>query len=261
MGEARILLEELLDAIYPPRCPVCGSAPSAGSACAQHALPVEDRAPRCGRCALRLSPNLPDGRVCADCRADPPAFRRTLALGEYREEPGLRDWVLALKHRGRADLARELGAELGARLARRLEQEGAGAGGREWIVPVPLHPLRRLERGYDQAFLLARAAAEAAGVPLAQLLRRTRWSPPQGAAGAVSRAANVSAAFRPRRRPRARLNGARVWLVDDVLTSGATASECARVLKGMGAREVGVLCVARVRLQARGSPSEAVRAR
>jgi ComF family protein len=241
-ADLRAAFLELLDAVYPARCPVCGAppdgAPDAGAACGFHALTGPGTGPRCGRCAAPISEHLPDGATCADCRADPPAFVRARTLGEYRSGEGLRDWVLALKHRGRADLAVELGEALAARLAGE-RREGAV------LVPVPLHPWRRLERGYDQALLLAREAARAAGLPLAPALRRVRWGGPQGAPGAVSRRANVSGAFRPRPRGARQIAGARVWLVDDVLTSGATASECARLLKRLGAREVGVLAVAR----------------
>jgi len=236
--------EELIDAVYPSRCLVCGAGPAQAGACERHQLPAGPGGARCGRCAALLAPALPDGARCAACRRDPPAFRRALALGDYRERPGLRDWVLALKHRARPDLARPLGGALGALLASAGEA-GGEAGGGAVLVPVPLHPWRRLERGHDQALLLARAAAAATGLPVVRALRRARWSAPQGAPGAVSRRANVRGAFRPRRAARRRIAGRRVWLVDDVLTSGATAGECARALRRMGAREVAVLVVAR----------------
>ena len=114
------------------------------------------------------------------------------------------------------------------------------------IAHLPLHPRRRFERGYDQAELLARHAAEAAGVDLAPCLRRVRSTAVQGGPGAVSRAANVRGAFRAGRgwRP-GDLRGAEVWLVDDVLTTGASAAEAARVLRALGAQRVGVLALVR----------------
>lgn len=241
---AKLLWRELgapfLDAIFPARCRLCGARADDDLACAEHALPRGASPPRCGRCAARLSDALPDGARCATCRRTPPPFRRVLALGDYRE-PALREHVLALKHGGRRDLAEPLGGLLAALLAARAGGEPA----RAVLVPVPLHRWRRLERGYDQAELLARAAGAAAGVPVARALARARRTAPQGSPGAASRAANVRGAFAARSRAAAALAGREAWLVDDVVTSGATAAECARTLKRAGAAAVGVLALAR----------------
>ena len=116
------------------------------------------------------------------------------------------------------------------------------------LTHLPLHPRRRFERGYDQAELLARHAAEAAGARFLPCLRRVRATPVQGGPGSVSRSANVRGAFAPRlrcSRREAPLEGRAVWLVDDVVTSGASASEAAAVLRTLGAASVGVLILAR----------------
>ncbi|MEM7308540.1 MAG: ComF family protein, partial [Planctomycetota bacterium] len=219
------MLGELRDALYPQRCLLCGCA-AEGRACTRHGLPSGPVGPRCGRCADELPPALADGARCRTCRARAPGFRGVLALGDYRGSEGLREWVLAGKHGGRRDALAELGRRLGLRLAR----DPRGARWRRVLVPVPLHVARRFERGYDQAALLARAAAAAARLPVIEALRRTRATPAQGAPGARSRRANVRGAFALRRGARA-LAGADVWLVDDVLTSGATAGACASVLR------------------------------
>ncbi|MCA8981190.1 MAG: ComF family protein [Planctomycetes bacterium] len=146
--------------------------------------------------------------------------------------------MLALKHGGRRDLADPLGRALGERLLAR----GVGAG--TPVVPVPLAWLRRHERGHDQALGIARGVAESIGAPVVRALRRRRWTPPQGSAVAASRAANVAGAFVARRVVR-RLSGLEVLLVDDVVTSGATLAECARVLRRAGVRRVRPAFVAR----------------
>ncbi len=232
-------LDELRDALYPPRCLVCGRFAEDGRLCPGHALPARPRGPRCGRCAAALAPALPDGSRCPECRSRSPGFRGVVALGDYRGA-GLDDWILALKHGGRADLAEPLGRAL----AEAWGTDRRGAPWRRVLVPVPLHPLRRIERGYDQALLLARAVGCASGVPLFRALRRSRATPPQGSALARSRRANVADAFRLCRAAQA-LAGADAWLVDDVLTSGATAEACARLLRAAGVRAVYVLCVGR----------------
>jgi ComF family protein len=159
-------------------------------------------------------------------------------LFDYRARQPLAEWVLALKTGRRPDLAAPLGRALAALVA--AESEAADV-----LVAVPTSLVRRVERGFDQAAALARAAAAAGGPPRVRALARRRWSAPQGAPGAVSRRASVRGAFRPRRGAARRVVGRRVWLVDDVITSGATAAECARVLARMGAREVRVLALAR----------------
>jgi ComF family protein len=232
---------DLLDAIYPPRCRLCGASAPDSLACDAHNLPDGPLGARCPRCSAPLPRGISDGRICADCRRRPPGFSRLIALGDYREGEPLREWILALKHRRRPDLALPLGLALAERLRREARPDAL-------LVPVPLHRWRRLERGYDQALLLARAAGEGSGLRVARALRRSRSTTAQGAPGSVSRAANVRGAFAPSRRlfrPRRQLEGREVWLVDDVVTSGATASECARALRRLGAARVGVLALAR----------------
>jgi ComF family protein len=241
---------ELADALWPPRCRLCGGHADDGLACAPHALPTGPPGARCGRCLAPLPEGVPDGQRCAACRRRPPGYRRLVALGDYRSQPALRAWILALKHGGRADLARPLALALASQARRR----GVAAGD-ELLVPVPLHPRRRLERGYDQAARLAEELERATGLALLRGLRRVRDTPVQGAAGSSSRAANVRCAFAPTRVAGGRVRGRRVWLVDDVVTSGATVAECARVLRRLGAVRVGVLALARAAPDARRGPT------
>lgn len=183
---------------------------------------------------------LPSGRTCAACQRRPLGLAQVLALADYRVDLGAREWLLALKHGGRCDLAPVLGALLGEALS------AAPALGKSMplLVPVPLHPWRLLERGYNQADGLAQGAAASCHWPVASLLERVRATPPQGALGSPLRRANVAGAFRAVPARSRRWVGRPVWLVDDVSTSGATAQAAARALRGVGLGPVGLAVIA-----------------
>lgn len=152
----------------------------------------------------------------------------------------MREALHAFKFRGRQALAAPLGDLLVEVAARRLP-DGAPA----LLVPVPLHPRRERERGFNQALLLARRLGRARGIPVrADALVRAAATQAQTELDARARRANVRGAFRLRR-PEA-IAGRHVLLVDDILTTGATLSECARCLREGGAATVGALTVARV---------------
>lgn len=244
------LAASFADAVWPARCALCAAEDLGdGLGCAEHRFETGLPGPRCGRCAAALASMLQDGERCPDCRARAPGFARVVALASYRASANA-EWLLALKYGGRADLAEPLGQLLAVRLEmeREFDAVRGAAAARPVLVPVPLHLARRIERGYDQAWLLAHACSQASGVPVSRALRRVRATSVQGAVDTTSRAANVRGAFAPSLRARWRrgaLVGADAWLVDDVLTSGSTAAECARVLRRLGAQSVSVLCVAR----------------
>jgi ComF family protein len=174
---------------------------------------------------------------CAACRRRPPAFDRGAVACDYQGE--LRAIIHAFKYEGRRSLARPLGALL--RDAGRAVVDGADA-----VVPVPLHPWKRLQRGFNQSADLARAL----GPPVTPLLWRRRWTRAQAGLTAAQRRRNVRGAFDVApwlgRAARARLIEGRVLvLVDDILTTAATLDTCARVLKQAGACEVRTLTLAR----------------
>ena len=214
-------------------------AARSGAGCEQHRL-VCTPVPRCVRCARRV---LEAGSMCVGCAAEK-GIERGITVGDYDQE-ALRAWILAFKHGGRVDLARVLGPLLRAALG----DEDASRP-IEVLVPVPLHLTRRLERGYNQALVLARAVAQAGPrrFVVRQVLRRVRPTAPQGSTDALDRRTNVRGAFAPSRPARwstASVRGRSVWLVDDVWTSGATLEECAQVLRSMGAERVQALVLAR----------------
>ena len=238
-------LRRLVDLALPNRCVGCrrviGADGALCPACFAHLDFIT--APLCGRCGLPLPPvqggaGAGEELSCGACLAQPPRFAAARAALVYG---GLaRDVVLMLKHADRTDLARPL--------AEWLRRAGAPLiDGADLVAPVPLHPRRLARRRYNQAGLLAQALVQQSGLPLApDLLRRIRATPSQGHLNARQRHQNVRGAFAVRPRSAARLKGARVLLVDDVMTTGATLDACAAALLKAGAAAVDALVVARV---------------
>jgi ComF family protein len=181
---------------------------------------------RCVQCAVALA----SGGICGACLDRPPRFDRVEAVFAYGfPVDGL---LHACKYGGRLALAGLLGREL-ARVV---------TGGVDAIVPMPLAPRRLAERGFNQALEIARPVARAARLPLlATACRKVADTPPQAALPWGERARNIRRAFVCD----ADLKGMRVAVVDDVLTTGATMNELARVLRKAGAVEVVGWVVAR----------------
>ena len=178
------------------------------------------------------------GPLCGPCRRRAPGFDYARSAARY--EDVMREALHAFKFRGRRALAAPLGELLVEAMEGRLP-----AGVPALLVPVPLHPRRERERGFNQASLLARRVGRAWRVPVPDdVLVRAVATPSQTELDAPARRANVRDAFRLRR-PEL-VVGRHVLLVDDILTTGATLSECARCLREGGAVTVGALAVARV---------------
>ncbi len=202
--------------ITPPLCDACGAPLAADPAAADAALP-------CRRCPAGPAP--------------PGALERCRAAGWY--DGALGAIIQAFKYQGRQSLAAPLAA-----LMREAGRELLDAA--DLVVPVPLHPRRRWERGFNQS----RDLAARLGPPLADILLRIRHAPPQATLPAGRRQANVQGAFeltgRAWLRAGAVVAGKTIVVADDVLTTGATLAACARVLRAAGAREIYGLTAARV---------------
>ncbi len=230
-----------LDLLYPPLCIACRSQVSEpGSLCASCWKDIEFlEGPACRCCGLPFDLDPGIDTLCAACLADPPSFDRACAVLRYDEKS--RSPILALKHGDRLDLVPGFSRWLD-RAGRALLNEA------DFIVPVPLHPGRLWKRRYNQAAELARHLGKAAGKPVAPLaLRRVRATPSQGAMpSAKARRRNMRGAFQVPDSYLAAIHNRDILLVDDVLTTGATADACARVLKRAGAAKVNVLALARV---------------
>ena len=223
LARAAAPLLDALAALAP--CPACGERPARAHGC-------------CDACTTRGWRARRDGDV--------------VSLGGYRD--GLGDLVRAAKFGGAMRLLDVLGAALADGVCAALADSHAR--GRLWLVPVPSHPRRRVVRGDDPALRLARAMARRVAdahrgrgtIRVAQALRRRGMGPPQSRLRPTQRVANVAHAFDLDPRWRARVGGADVVLVDDVLTSGATIRSAAEPLRSAGAviRLVAVVAVARV---------------
>ncbi|MFQ5893422.1 MAG: ComF family protein, partial [Nitrospinota bacterium] len=232
------------DVLFPRRCLTCEAflpdRPHAHlcPACTEQVSGYPD--PSCETCGqpfwtFGASFIAADAR-CGLCRTHPPPFVKARAVGLYRGY--LKRLILLMKYRPKAQAAFALGgflAEAYPRLFGDLVPEA--------VVPIPLHTERFLEREFDQSVLMARRLAWEAGWPLRRWLRRVRPTPPQSRLSRAGRHANVRRAFAVA--PRARPEGRTVLLVDDVLTTGATAREAARALVQAGARAVYVYTAAR----------------
>lgn len=217
-------MRRALDLLLPPACVACG----------------REGAPLCDRCARPLArrldepPGSPLGLVA-------PLPRGILQLEWCAAFEGpVRDALHALKYRGERRLAPVLGRAMAERWRR-------AARGGDILVPVPVHPDRRRDRGFDQAEDLAKATAAVLGLPWTVALERRTRTMALHTLGRTERVANLRGAFGVRSDRRDRIVGRWVVLVDDTLTTGATLTECAAALRTAGVPAVSGLTVARDR--------------
>jgi ComF family protein len=199
---------------------------------------VSSDEPRCGHCGARTSEAIAAGPdECPECARFDLRFDAALTLGNY--DGLMRQFVLRMKHQRHEALTLALAALVWREFAAAI-----AAWKCDLVVPVPMHWWRRVWRGTNSPDLLAGRLASCLGVDcLPRSIARRRATQPQSALALGERFHNVRGAFQLRRGYDVR--GARVLLVDDILTTGATASEVARLLKRSGAQRVSVVVVAR----------------
>jgi len=241
--------EQLLDAIFPPRCAGCGcfTADLFCADCASQLQPIAP--PLCFICGAPFDVLAKGVEICADCRANryqqAPPFAALRSA--YRFDGPMRKAAHRFKYRGKTSLAAPLAALLEECLK---NQDALDAPVIPWeelklIVPVPLSSWRNYRRGYNQSALLARELAQHLDVPFEELLKRARHTPPQVGLSPRERAENVRGAFALNALLNESQKSSPILLVDDVYTTGATIRECAQVLRKNGATTVYALTLAR----------------
>jgi ComF family protein len=233
-------LQVVLGFLFPPLCHVCRKfIPDAGyllicPTCHERMLPIAS--PLCVICGLPFIGAGGD-HTCGECIASHHHFDAARAALVY--EDASRDLIHSFKYRNKTHLRRPLALLTIDRLSEFVRLRAP-----DLIIPVPLHRKRLRSRGFNQAVLLGEIFASHWEIPMDRHnLRRIRWTEPQVNLSAQKRRANVKGAFSIQNPDR--VNGRRVLLVDDVLTTGSTVEECALMLKTVGAVDVTVITVAR----------------
>lgn len=225
--------------LYPIGCAGCRAAvPDGEELCAA----CREKLPRllppfCARCSQAFAGSIAGPFTCANCGDRTLHFEA--AVSAYRSRGLVREMTHSFKYGGQ----RHLRFLLGKWLCETLDDSRLAGAQFDCIVPVPLHPARERARGFNQAELLADELHRHSGIPVRLLLRRIRYTTSQTHFDRRERMQNLAGAFRLRRA--SNVQELRVLLVDDVLTTGSTLSECARVLKDAGARSVRAATVAR----------------
>lgn len=235
-----VLVRRGLDLLLPPRCASCG-----GLIDGAHLLCIgcwrsitQITPPLCAGCGLPFDFDVGADARCADCLAEPPVYHQARAALIY--DDASRPVILSFKHGDRTDSAQTL-----ARLMVQAGRDQIIAA--DLLVPVPLHHHRLFARRYNQSALLAQAIGKLADRPvLVDALHRHRATASQGRLGRRQRLRNVAGAIAVPQSRREALSGKRVLLIDDVMTTGATVSVCARALHRGGAGLVDILTIARV---------------
>ena len=232
-------LETAAGLLYPPACEGCGAGIEFAEAlcvrCRRDVQPIRD--PHCARCSQPFEGSIRGEFACAECEERGYAF--DCAVSCYRSRGIVRDLILRFKYRRQHHLRRPLAGWLAETLNdERIRRQPASA-----LAPVPLHPRRERQRGFNQAAALCALLARRAGLPVWPALRRVRWTETQTHFDRADRLENLRGAFAIH--PRRPVRGMHLLLVDDVFTTGSTVDECARTLRAAGAASVRVITVAR----------------
>lgn len=229
----------LADTAFPPRCPSCrGNVAADGNFCAECFPKLRMiSAPLCDICGIPFIIPVEAGTQCPHCLETLPKFDRARAVMVYDNISA--PLITALKFH-------DQWTNVNRMVQMMLATGNSLLADTDAILPVPLHWRRLIGRKYNQSALLAYGLSKATNIPcVTDVLRRVRPTPPQMRLDRATRLRNVRRAFAVDAAAAAQIKGKTLLLVDDVVTTGATADACARVLKKAGAKEVRVLSLAR----------------
>jgi ComF family protein len=233
------LFQAAVSLLYPATCTICRKQVRAGEylcdACETKAVRIVP--PFCDTCSEPFEGSINTAFTCANCAHRTVYF--DTAVAAYRGRGIVRDVIHEFKYNRQIHLRHLVARWLSAAL----DDERLRDRQFDMIVPVPLHPARQRERGFNQANLLAQFLTVQTSIPCRLLLQRVRYTTTQTALDRSERMENLHNAFRLRKN--ADVRGLRVLLIDDVLTTGSTLSECARILKRAGAISVCAATAAR----------------
>ena len=238
----RDFLSGLKDLFFPPVCLICKTRLAAGRRDVMFCHSCMDaiefvREPFCTCCGRGFRNSAGGSHLCSDCLAGSYHFSKARAL--FRYDDSVAKLLHSFKYGGHTTGLATFGA-LKKRIAHLEELNG-----QDFIVPVPLHPKRLKQRGFNQALLLAKIFfPDQKDKIYPALMERRRWTEPQTSLKGKERRKNLKNAFVVK--DRIRVEGKKILIVDDVFTTGTTVDECARTLKQAGAEDVQVLTLARV---------------
>ncbi|MBQ2752750.1 MAG: ComF family protein [Firmicutes bacterium] len=231
------LIEEILDFLYPPRCIVCGKI----------ALKIKDDKALCGKCRKNIpwienlsrcdscSVPLENGNVCTVCKGREKSYKKAISVFEYSD---VKTTVEDYKFKSHKYLSVSIGSVMFTYISRFYPDILKEC---DVLCPVPIHSTRLKERGYDQSALIGKIISEKSGIEYKDILVRVRPTSPQSLIkGFSNREANVKGAFKVNKD----VIFKKVLLIDDVLTTGNSANECAKELLKAGARDVYVFTFA-----------------
>ena len=239
--EAKEIVFGLADILFPPQCPECGTVLTHDREypfCPECLSTISFTAsPLCTSCGLPFTETEGANHLCEDCILSKPPFSIARSLGKY--ETALLNTIHLFKYHGKISVGENLGGMMAKACYDSLAIENYSL-----IIPVPLHPKRLRERGFNQSLILARQISKMFSIPLDFIaLRRKISTEAQVNLSGRQRMANVRGAFEVA--DRSRIEGKKILLIDDVYTTGSTAKECSKILMKSGAKEVAVLTLAR----------------
>jgi len=234
--------QALIDFFFPPKCPTCGAdtenspydrpCPSCLAQIKFFSPPI------CPRCGVGFASSGGENHLCAECLSEERYFTKARAIGPY--EGLMAEVISRFKFHGASRLSRPLGW-----LLAEYADPDFSFSDFDFVLPVPLHPRRLRQRGFNQALLLARYVSRVHSLPLDYTaLQRIRHTEPQTQLSGTERKKNIRGAFAVTQP--GLISGKHILLIDDVFTTGATVQECSRILLKAGAEKVAVLTLARV---------------